>query len=417
MDMRCSELKQFENAIDFSTSLVNESKNNFQDLLNFLDDFGEIYDNEIDKLPYHINIIDELNADENAHSRIFAQLLRYEKNNKYPFLEKFLNEVCSFDITVKKPIVKKVDSCGRIDIPIFDEQYVVVIENKVTDQAPDQNNESGGQLARYIETINHNYNRKLKEIFVVYTPKYTREPSNECWINKVSFSYKDDFEDRFCSLSYRDVIYPWIKDDILPIIDVKDIYLRSAIEQYVDHLEGEKMFNLRNKKMNMELQKFIKEKLGINDDEPSDALKIVSEKLQEMDNAYAQLKSLQVEFKNEIDEKYFSNCYLELKELNLEVVRKIDCYPTYFPKSVGVKLNNNLMVWLGESDYDGFFCQVNNFDKNEEFPQSINQIFKIVFEGEKIEEHKEPYYICAFLDDREKALNCIKEFCKKINNN
>ena len=160
--MICSVLKQFENAIEFNTSLVNESKNNFQGLLDFLVDFGEKYDNQIANLPYHINVIDELNADENAHSRIFAQLLRYKKNNKYPFLENFLNEVSSFNIRVKKPIVKKVDSCGRIDIPIFDEQYVVVIENKVTDQAPDPNNVSGGQLARYIETINHNYNRKLE---------------------------------------------------------------------------------------------------------------------------------------------------------------------------------------------------------------------------------------------------------------
>ena len=190
--MKNSEQRQFENAIDFSNSLVNESKINFQDLLDFLFDFGKIYAREKEKLPYHINVIDELKAGENAYSRIFAQLLRYEKNNKYPFLEKFLKDVCKFNVNVENPKVEEVDSCGRIDIPIFDTQYVVVIENKITDKAPDQN-KKGGQLARYIETINNKYQKKLENIFVVYTPKYTREPSDECWKNIDGKSYKNDF--------------------------------------------------------------------------------------------------------------------------------------------------------------------------------------------------------------------------------
>jgi len=205
------EQKKFENAIDFSNSLVRESKIIFQDLLDLLVDFGKIYDREKERLPYHINVIDELHADENAHSRIFAQLLRYKRNNEYPFLEKFLNDVCNFCITIEKPRIEKVDSCGHIDIPIFDNKYVVIIENKVTNQADDQNNENGGQLARYIETINKNYGRKLEEIFVVYTPKYTREPIDECWKSKDNSTYKNEFKDRFRSLSYRDNIYPWFK--------------------------------------------------------------------------------------------------------------------------------------------------------------------------------------------------------------
>ncbi len=172
------ELKQFKSTLNFSKLLENRIQTNFLDLLKLLKDFRIIYDNETKKLPYHINIIDELHADENAHSRIFAKLLRYKKDNKFPFLEKFLKDVCGFDVSIEKPKVEKVDSCGRIDIPIFDKNYVVVIENKVTDKAPDQNTSKGGQLARYIETIKNDYNRNLGNIFVVYTPKYTREPSD-----------------------------------------------------------------------------------------------------------------------------------------------------------------------------------------------------------------------------------------------
>jgi hypothetical protein len=273
-------------------------------------------------LPYHINVIDELHADENAHSRIFAKLLRYQENNKFPFLEKFLLEVCKFYIKIEKPIVKKVDSCGRIDIPIFDTKYVVLIENKVTDKAPDQNNSNGGQLARYIETIKNLHGRKEEEIHVVYTPKYAREPSEESWKNKDNFSYKNDFINRFCSLSYRDEIYPWLKNDILPSLDRTNNYIHSAIEQYIDHLEG--IFSLRmiNKPMNMKLQDFIKKELGIQDENLEEAIEILSEKETELNNAIIQIQQLKSKYKR----KNVENNFKQIKQLlqidfpNLEIV-------------------------------------------------------------------------------------------------
>lgn len=320
--METLEQSQIENAIEFSNSLENQVEVNFIDLLMFLENFRGIFDREKADLPYHINLIDELHADENAHSRIFAKLLRYKKNDKYPFLEKFLNDVCNFDVIIENPKVKKVDSCGRIDIPIFDKKYVVVIENKVTDKAPDQNNQKGGQLARYIETIKNNYNKELNEIFVVYTPKYTREPPEECWRNKDDISYKDDFKNRFRSLSYRDSIYPWFKYEILPIIDNKDIYLRSAVEQYIDHLEG--MFCLRtiNKKMNMKLQEFIKNELGLQDNNPEEAVEILSEKETELNNAISQIQQLKSKYQKQIVENHFEEWKksLQTKFPNLKIV-------------------------------------------------------------------------------------------------
>jgi len=65
----------------------------------------------------------------NAHTRIFAKLLRYKEKEKYPFLENFLNDICDFNLSIDTPKVEKVDSCGRIDIPIFDKKYIVVIVN------------------------------------------------------------------------------------------------------------------------------------------------------------------------------------------------------------------------------------------------------------------------------------------------
>ena len=54
-----------------------------QQFLRFIPPFMERYRKAASKLPYHVNVIDELGADENAHSRILARLLQqktaYEK--------------------------------------------------------------------------------------------------------------------------------------------------------------------------------------------------------------------------------------------------------------------------------------------------------------------------------------------------
>jgi hypothetical protein len=142
---------------------------------------------------------------------------------------------------------------------------------------------------------------------VVYTPKYTREPSDDCWINKDNFSYKSKFKQRFCSLSYRDKIYPWLKNEILHTIDKKDVFLQSAIEQYVDYLEG--MFSLRtiNEEMNMKLQDFIKNELGLVDDKPLEAVKALTEKETELNNAITQIQQLKSTYHKQIVLSYFKN--------------------------------------------------------------------------------------------------------------
>lgn len=292
--------EQFQDALYFSSILESENKKNFLKLLTFLSNFGNIYNKEKAKLPYHINLIDELHADENAHSRIFAKLLRYKSGNKYPILEEFITKVCEFNLNIEKPNIAKVDSHGRIDIPIFDKKYTLIIENKVTDKANDQNTENGGQLARYIETVRNRYNKKTEETFVVYTPKYTREPSEESWINQDHYSYKEEFKPRFRSLSYRDNIYPWLRDEILPNIKAEDTYLKSAIQQYIDHLEGIFSLRTRDKVINMKLQDFVKQQLGLQDELPEKAIDILSEKEVELSKAINQIQLLKEEYKKQI---------------------------------------------------------------------------------------------------------------------
>src|ERR1035437_2240650 len=78
-------------AFEFSTQIVKEGYANFDGLLDFLTEFMKIFNDEKSKLPYHINLIDELHANENAHSRILEKLLKQKTNvGTYELLESFI---------------------------------------------------------------------------------------------------------------------------------------------------------------------------------------------------------------------------------------------------------------------------------------------------------------------------------------
>ena len=45
--------------------------------INFAEELSKIREKERQKLPYNFNLIDELHANENAHTRILLKLLNY----------------------------------------------------------------------------------------------------------------------------------------------------------------------------------------------------------------------------------------------------------------------------------------------------------------------------------------------------
>lgn len=407
--------RQFNDVFDFTESLINENKKNFSTLLEFVSEFDKIHTQEEKKLPYHINLIDELHADENAHSRILGKLLQQKsaKSTHFEILESFLNFITENhrikedfrQITINKPVITQ--EIGRIDLWIRDEEYAIIIENKIG-WAKDQPN----QLERYIKrTKEQDFDEQ--QIYVLYLPPiYDKEPNEQAWGKYLD---NDIRKKRYLNLSFKNDILPWLKENLLPNIRPNDKFLSSAIEQYIDHLEGK--FNLRgiNNKMNMELQKFIREKLKINDIEPEKAFEIVSEKVQEIENVLLQLESLQEKIQDEIDEKFFSMCHTELKNLNLNVVRVIENYPEYNKKSVGVKLDNKLTVWIGKEDgLEGeFFCQVNSNGNSKTLTRKAKQIFREILKNEIVQEDKDGFQIYSYLSDRDKALTYLKEYCRE----
>lgn len=209
-----------------------------EETFDFIDEITKFIDDNRHRVPYHLNLIDELHINENAHSRILCQLLRYQNiDGRYVFLEslfKYLADKCgceSFvDIVVNKPFIPKPDTC-RIDLWVLGDNYAVIFENKIY-EATDQTQ----QLMRYIDrTAERGYEvSKLDgNIYVVYLPdKDEQNPSEQTW-----GPYKEAFRERYAKASFESVILPWLNEEVLPAIHCKDELFKCAVVQYINYLE------------------------------------------------------------------------------------------------------------------------------------------------------------------------------------
>ena len=74
------------------------------------------------KMPYSMNVIDLLHANENAHSRILLWLLKYKRNDRYILLESFfkmLSKFVSLNLNINDPYLnceEKTDFGRRVDL-------------------------------------------------------------------------------------------------------------------------------------------------------------------------------------------------------------------------------------------------------------------------------------------------------------
>ena len=309
---------------------------------------------ERSKLPHHINIIDELHINENGHSRILLKLLQFTNGeSKYEILESFIGYIKnkkqsdSFNkIRLAKPHLTQ-EEC-RIDLWVRDETYALIIENKIYNAA-DQDN----QLARYIDITKSNY--KEDDIFIIYLSQSGQEPAEQSW-----GEYKDVFADRYVSLSFRDDILPWLKDDIYPNIRQKDIFLQSTVYQYIDYLDG--FFYLREslKQLNMNLSNFIKdyfnEELANKNEEH--CYDFLQEKINENNELLKNLQNIQNEYRDAIIQQW--------KEITQQ--KYPDFHPNeYYPCAytcVGIDIDQSraISVHIG-IDSNQLYCELRVWNK------------------------------------------------------
>jgi hypothetical protein len=263
-----SDLKE-ENIINLLKDLKIVEEKLFLQILENKDVFLNKLNEEKRKLPYNINLLDEIHANENAHSRILVKLLQYRHDKEFPILRSFLNflEPPFSTLSITNPEITAENN--RIDVRIRERNYSIIIENKIMG-AKDRDQ----QIERYVTNEKDQYQEA--NIFILYLTLAGGSP------NELSLTRKRrrEFSIRYKEINYREHILPWIRGKILPLIQSKENeyilqkqMLSSAVFQYINFLEGK--FNQRKGEieMNNAMINMITEKLLL--DEPiSDVDKI-----------------------------------------------------------------------------------------------------------------------------------------------
>ena len=162
------------NTLKLCDEIYNSVIEEYRKLFGFAEEFVKLMHREERQLPYHMNVIDELHINENAHSRILLKLLQFKnENGEYEFLDSLLryvkdkNRISQFlDIQIKKPTITQEEA--RIDLWVRDKKtgYSIIFENKVYN-AQDRDS----QISRYIDkTIGEKFDVKN----AVYVPSETQ---------------------------------------------------------------------------------------------------------------------------------------------------------------------------------------------------------------------------------------------------
>jgi len=198
--------------------------------------FMKIFKDEESKLPYHINILDLLWANENAHSRIFAELLKQKSGNRYDILNRFLEYLADINPNFKHKVQKPriTSEKDRIDLLVLDKEFALIIENKIH-CAVDQ----GSQIARYIEKVKEK-GYKSSQIYVIYLTRYeNKKPEDQSW-KLYEVDYKEDFADRYFSLSFKEDVLPWLTNYVLPNCTVKEPFrnVHAQIGRFLSTHQG-----------------------------------------------------------------------------------------------------------------------------------------------------------------------------------
>lgn len=208
-------------------------------LIKLAAELNEVILKEKNRLPYSINLIDELHINENAHSRILNVLLQYCNDGHHPIYESFIEHI--FNTSISKAQTLKIQSpifsCeeDRIDLLVKEAgKYAIIIENKVRG-AGDQNS----QIERYIDKV-HNMGFDSKHIYVMYLTKDGTKEVSESSLTPFAQKELDYSTDnsRFITINYKEDILPWLEEIVLPSCKLKETLLISAITQYIDFLKG-----------------------------------------------------------------------------------------------------------------------------------------------------------------------------------
>ena len=218
------------NSVELYQSRFFMDEKEVSEIIALIETFNRQYEKELEKVPYNLCLLDLCGANENAHTKILVQLLKYKANETHPFLESLLerwfrNKNLKFNYKELEISFNK----DFIDGLIKDDQKAVIVENKIH-YAPDQNQ----QIKGYVEKVEAKFRIDRNNIYVVYLTRYgdKKVTDNSC---------PKDLKEKlggFVESNYCYDILPWLKENVLPNCKLKDENLIAALMQYINHLEG-----------------------------------------------------------------------------------------------------------------------------------------------------------------------------------
>lgn len=338
-----------EDAFKLLNSINEEILHQYSELLKIGDIICRTYESEKLKLPYHLNIIDELHINENGHSRILMRLFCYRnEKGEYEFLKSFIDYVQSNThsdefkrIKIDNPIISQEEQ--RIDLWVRDKSYAIIFENKIYNAA-----DQDAQLHRYIEkTRGNGYN--TNNIFVIYLPQYYHEPDKQSW-----GEYKKAFESRFVIIPFQDGIIRWLKEYVLPNIRYKDQYLFSAVTQYIDYLEG--LFGIRtiNNRLIMNLEKLFEEQFELSKcSSDKKRMDILIDKISDFQTIINQMRALKSKYRQNIIDSWqddIRNRYPMLQESTIKDIH-VGVDINYYGKVIHVFISADSQLYC-QVEYD-----------------------------------------------------------------
>ncbi len=200
------------------------------EIIALIEKFDRQYEKEQEKAPYNLCLLDLCGANENAHTKILVQLLKYKAGENYPFLESLLERWFGYiNLEFNYQELELTFNKGFIDGLIRDNRQAVIIENKIH-YAQDQDQ----QIKGYVEKIETRFRIAKNNIYVVYLTRYGDKKVSD---NSCPEELKKELGG-FIESNYCYDILPWLKEDVLPNCKLKDECLIAALKQYINHLEG-----------------------------------------------------------------------------------------------------------------------------------------------------------------------------------
>ena len=277
--------------------------------------FSEVQRKERSKLPHNLNLLDDLTTNENAHSKFLIRLLEHRPTliHFLSFLNNNPDTAFYFDTdAIKKPTLTAEKM--RIDGLIREQdKYAIIIENKIHGAVEQEH-----QLSRYIDKCK-SIGFGAEQIYILYlTRKQEDIVSPQTWGTKYQ---AENFHNRFFKLAYKSEILPWLQQ-YLETLPAQEIFIQSAVIQYIDHLNSLFHNNKKYSAMNKELRHFLSEELNFGDNH-TENIELLDEKINEINELTKQLNELLRISKEEAFEQWKNNLQkrFELEEKQLFYVK------------------------------------------------------------------------------------------------